>query len=281
MSIRSRRARSRPVDPKQSKAVRISLRLLMLAFFKRLGTQISSLAPEPEERAGFTRTVVCLANSRKRSGRCLAGKVASGEERGRWIRPVSDRPDQEICLQERCYPDKSEPQLLDLIEIPLQTPRPNAHQTENWLIQPHRTWRRAGRTNWKELLALEDHPHTLWKNHSSTHHGLNDRVSLADRERLNSSLYLLHLWRLKLWVFTPGAPYGKPGKRVQADFRYQGTAYRMWVTDPVIESGYSVRSDGEYAIAQCFITVSLSEPLLGYCYKLVAAVIPAEVTEHK
>jgi hypothetical protein len=75
---------------------------------------------EPE----FT-TIVCLANSRKLSGRCLAGKVP---ETGVWFRPVSARPDAAINLGERRYDDGSEPGLLDVVDVPFTVARPSPFQ---------------------------------------------------------------------------------------------------------------------------------------------------------
>ena len=41
--------------------------------------------------------IVCLANSRKISGRCIAGKIISEK---RWIRPISSRDSEEISEED-------------------------------------------------------------------------------------------------------------------------------------------------------------------------------------
>jgi len=62
-------------------------------------------------------------------------------------------------------------------------------------------------------------------------------------------------------------------RRVQAEFSFSGVRYSLWVTDPVIEDTYLAQADGVYNLDASYLTVSLSGPYLGRCYKLVAAII--------
>ena len=217
--------------------------------------------------------IVCLANSRKLSGRCVAGKGWAAAGPGPWIRPVSDRPTEEVSEHERQYQDGSDPQVLDIVRVPLLEPRPKTFQSENWLLDPHSYWVREGTLHASRLDELADHPPTLWANGHHTGAGVNDRVPQALADTLDSSLYLLQVDRLDLQVSAPGAFFGNTKRRVQGSFTHGGVPYAFWVTDPAIEREFKAKSDGVYPMGPCFITVSLGEPHEGYCYKLIAAVI--------
>ena len=79
--------------------------------------------------------IVCLANSRKLNGRCIAGiEIADGQRLG-WIRPVSARQHQEVSQDEQQYVDGTEPHVLDIRTVPLLDPVPRDHQQENWLLE--------------------------------------------------------------------------------------------------------------------------------------------------
>lgn len=220
-----------------------------------------------------TKTIVCLANSRKLSGRCLAGKELSGSAVGPWIRPVSARPTEEVSERDRAYKDGSDPRVRDIIDVPLIEPKPKTFQSENWLLDPQTYWVRRGALPYAQLAGVADTPSSLWINGFKTYHGLNDRVPEEEADKLTTSLYLLSLKSISFSVFAPGATFGNPKRRVHAVFDYAGSSYALWVTDPVIEREYLAKDDGSYAEGACHITVSLGERDKGFCYKLVAAVI--------
>src|SRR5258708_6949796 len=124
----------------------------------------------------YSKRIVCLANSRKCSGRCIAGKEVLANGYGKWVRPVSIRATGEVSEKERRYTDGRDPSVLDIIEIPLMRPAPLLHQTENHVIDAGRHWRKAGTFPVHNIGHLLDRPATLWSNGDSAHNGLNDRV---------------------------------------------------------------------------------------------------------
>ena len=219
--------------------------------------------------------IVCLANSRKLHGRCIAGREWKDDHPGRWIRPVSVREHQEVSEYERQYEDGSDPRVLDIIDVPLLHPNPGPvpGQSENWLLDPEYYWEKVGRLSWFELPALAEPGSTLWLDGHNTHHGLNDKIPLELADSIGDSLKLIHVHDLELSVFRPGEAFGNTKRRVQGRFEHAGTRYLLWVTDPVYERHYLARLDGEYSVGECFLTVSLGEPFGGFVYKLIASII--------
>ena len=220
------------------------------------------------------KTIVCLANSRNLSGRCIAGREIMDKKVRGWIRPVSDRPGEEVSEYERQYEDGSDPRVLDIINVPLLAARPNHHQQENWLLDPASYWVKQGQAPWERLFKLIDPVDTLWENGSNTISGKNDRMSPEQVSQLNSSLCFIHVDSLTLSVFSPGKGYGDPKRKVQAHFTHNDVSYSIWVTDPSYERKYLKMSDGDYTLGECYLTISINgEPYQGQYYKFVAAII--------
>ena len=222
----------------------------------------------------IVKRILCLANSRKLSGRCVAGKLCS--EAGAWIRPVSSREHEEVSEQERQFEDGSDPQLCDIMDVPLLEPRPKGYQQENWLLDPNYYWVKVGKASWADIKRLVDPVAPLWINGHSTFNGSNDKIPLSAVGGTSTSLRLVHVRELALSVFKPGEAFGNPKRRVQGRFKHDGIDYHLWVTDPDYERTFLAKVDGDYQLGEGILTISLGEPHEGNCYKLIAAIIEAK-----
>lgn len=225
-----------------------------------------------------TKRILCFANSKKMSGRCIAGREVSAQGPGPWVRPISNRPTEEVTEYERQYQDGSDPRVLDLIDVPVICHHPHACQSENWLIDANEYWVRSGQARWHHLQEFTENPATLWHNGHSTYHGLNDEIPRDMADALPNSLHLIHVGDLELHVFAPGAAFGNPKRRVQGAFQHRGVNYKLWVTDPLIEREYLRQDSGTYTLGESMLCLSLGEPYqkneVAWCrYKLVAGII--------
>ncbi|MFJ8188879.1 dual OB domain-containing protein [Streptomyces sp. NPDC096094] len=223
------------------------------------------------------KTLVCLANSRKLSGRCVAGMV--DDDSKEWVRPVSARLNREVSAHERQYEDGTDPNVLDIVSVPLLRPQEHNFQSENWLLDPNYYWKKTGVAGWRGLLKLEQRPSALWINGSSTYHGSNDHTPVEEAATLPDSLKLIRVPDLALHTHVPGLMFGDQRRVLRARFSYKGHEYILRVTDPQYEQEYAAKPEGVYKLGESFLTVSLGEPFEGYVYKLVAAIIERVKTQ--
>jgi hypothetical protein len=202
----------------------------------------------------YTKTIICLANSRKITGRCVAGKEVGGGGPGAWVRPISGRQTGELSEEDRRYENGQDPKLLDMIDDGYY-------------------WTKERQATWGELkAALDKVSGALWDNSSSSYNGLHDRVEEAAANQLGSSLRLIEVKDLKIVVAIEGAEFGNGKRRVRGHFTLNGAEYWLSVTDPVVERQYLAGKDGEYKVGDAILCISLGEPYGGYAYKLIAGV---------
>jgi hypothetical protein len=228
-------------------------------------------------RVSYTKTIVCLANSRKLTGRCVAGKEWDGRTAAAWCRPVSARERGELTAERWYAKSWRDPLLLDLIEVALLSPHPSGCQTENHLVDTTVRWKFRGRVTPHCLLANLDHPSgPLWVNGESTSCGLNDRVSVQLADEQTSSLVLVQPDRMTVTIGTEGAQLGQARRRVRGLFTLSNHEYALSITDPVFEKTILPHPDGfTTELQKPILCISLSEKFASQnaCYKLIAGVI--------
>lgn len=210
-------------------------------------------------------TIVCLANSRKLGGRCVAGKLFGGARAGAWIRPVGRSNSGELDFRERQI-EQREPQLLELIRVPLGDYRGAGCHTEDYAIQQGVPWQLEGKFGKVALHRLVDVEAPLWP---CAGYPKNDRVRLSSADHHDHSLRLISVADLQ-WSQVRGSR----GLQYRACFEFLSEPYDLVVTDPVAIYNYGQRGEGEWVISGRFLlTVSLGEPFEGFRYKLVAGII--------
>lgn len=227
----------------------------------------------------YRKTIICLSNSRKKSGRCVAGKEIIDGQVGQWIRPVSNFVSREVPVIDQRYEDKTATQLLDIVDISFEKAVPHSHQSENHLIDRSYYWTKTGRYPWKDMPKLLDSPKSLWCNGDSSFSGINNRLIADLAADFPASLYLIQVEKMVLKVGQKAPQYSDSKRAVRADFHYNGIHYLIDVTDPFIETFYLGQGDGDYILTSPYICVSLTEAYEkdGMCYKLIAAIMTEDL----
>ena len=147
------------------------------------------------------KTILCLANSRRPGGKCVAGKEFLNGIPGAWIRPISSRPNHAVRDAELICTDGNLMELLDIVSIPLTGPTPQSHQTENWQFDTNTRWVRQGHASWAQVVATTDLIEgPLLHHNENSHHGTNDKVPVAIANGLPNSLALIRPENLTLHV---------------------------------------------------------------------------------
>jgi hypothetical protein len=207
--------------------------------------------------------IICLANSYKYNGRCIAGL----NEAGQWVRPVPASKKRAIDKDIRII-DGSEPQILDILEIPLYAHGPaEGCRPENKLLKDGQ-WEKVGQVRPKDLLKYCEDDSVILHNNF-------DYVRVCCFRMIPSYGWKsLQLVRNKNVVF-------KQDENNKAKWRAhfinsKGNALSLRVTDPAtcerLERGENISKD-------CLLTVSMAsgwspdKQTAKRCYKFVAGVV--------
>jgi hypothetical protein len=229
----------------------------------------------------YRKTIVCLANSRKYQGRCVAGLEFQARKVGGWIRPVSGLERGVLVYERFCgNANGRDPKLLDVLDIEFLVPQPHRYQAENHRIDPCKRWIYCGTIKPEELLpGVQRVRGPLWFNGESTKFGLNDLIPEAVTASFTNSLLLVQPEELAITVTIEGEKNGEPRRRIRGEFALDDCWYIFSVTDCAVEQALAKRDPGyEKRLRRPLLCVSVSEilPSTGACYKLIAGVVPTE-----
>jgi len=209
--------------------------------------------------------ITVLASSYKHGGICLAGKCADG----RWVRPVSHGKAPGWTTTSLGHRLGRIPAAGDRVAVPCLYPTPLEHQHENHIVGTG-MWMDGGRANVTDIMQMVDLGGTLWHVGQSSAGGINDRVDAGLVVRQNSgSLRFIRPQQLRL---VGSFSHGK--FRLRAEFVFNGTPYRLCVTDLTAIALWRDRlARGHSGDTASLLCISLGLPLEGFCYKLVAGMI--------
>jgi hypothetical protein len=231
--------------------------------------------------------IICLANSVKNGGRCIAGLKtdASG-----WLRPVSLLPHGTLQHENYMLETGCEPQIFDILEIECSDHRPECYQPENWIISSKK-WRFVGFASHQKLVEILKPELDRTAISEGLFGNASDKVDyeLFQKNPAQHSLAYIKPEHIN-WIVQEYE--GK--KKYRASFLLNKILYNLTITDPDWKSRMDSAQMplGCHASSQVIsrlnlvdftpegfrLTVSLGEPFAPrgsqqFCFKLIAAVI--------
>jgi len=225
----------------------------------------------------YNRTFVCVANSTKNYGRCIAGIEIDNGELGNWIRPVSGREGREISEDDRRFENGKTCGVFDVVSVAFDKPDPFLHQTENHVIDDRYYWTKVGELSPKDLeVAIENYKQPIWPHCQSTNYGHNDKIPQDQLPHINSSLTLIQPKTVEVVVSNDPGFNGAPSQiAVRAKFFCGGQRNSLKISDPKMKEEFMGRGVGTYTLDNPIMCISLAEPWAQqpYAFKVVATVI--------
>jgi hypothetical protein len=207
---------------------------------------------------------ICLANSKKHHGRCIAGICPNT---GKWIRPIVRG---KTAIYEERFIDglnANEPRLLDLLDISFSEKAPEEGcQPENIFIA-NQKWKRLKQLTVNEIEKYIEETKLLLHSHDN-------KVDPTIFSTLPHSS-----WKsLQLIKVNDAEFFSRQYENIECfcSFTYSGTHYRLKLTVIIAIDKIKI---GAHLNSRCLLTVSMTTPFktpayeIPYCWKMVAGVI--------
>lgn len=204
--------------------------------------------------------ILCLANSWKEGGRCLAGIEIST---GRWIRPISDSTHGQLNSNLLSIVDgniRREIRALDVIEIGDLERRPEVGQPENYLMRSNQIF---------IVSKVESHfLNSFVENRDFLLYGRTGMVNVVDAPHVTSSLTLIRVENPEFRLNPNNS------RQLRVKFTLAEIGYDLPVTDAAPWVDSAKLNPAKYSTGTWFFTVSLGVPFNKLMYKLVACGVP-------
>lgn len=208
---------------------------------------------------------VCLANSFKEGGRCVAGIVLDSNNNPirpngniQWIRPVCNTAHGEIpnCLALNIN-------VLDILEIEVVSyPNLNSYQSENALFIEN-SIQKIGIFNKNNLNTLQDANRLIFGNRGK---------AISEENIISQNRSLMFIAATDFEIFQRNYE-DNPYPRIRIRFSYNGNQYDLPITDPIFLHNYQNNPHFFDNHNTLFLTLSIGVVHNGWYYKLVAGII--------
>jgi hypothetical protein len=209
---------------------------------------------------------VCLANSFKEGGSCIAGIELDANNNPRfenahpkWIRPICNTPHGEVHTHL-----VSHIHILDIVEIEISGfPEERNYQSENSFFM-ETSIRVVGRFDGNQLDRLCENRNLIFGN----------RGKAVSAESIGNLSYSLMFVKPLQFEVNQKTYEGNPGPpQIRLIFTYKENRYDLPVTDPIFLNSYRTDPQVLDACNQLYLCLSLSVVWNDWYYKLVAGTI--------
>lgn len=212
---------------------------------------------------------ICLANSYKHGGRCIAGIEITFDANGKpfiahhpdgrpvWIRPVSDTPDEAIPTE-----IAQNIKMFSVIKLTDVVPCPKKAHVED-VRYSQMECRHGSFTPNNQLLQL-----CLDKKHQNIFYYQGKAVSAQMVERLDYSLMLIKPDEAEAYI-----DESREKSKYRMRFSYYGMHHDFSITDPVFLEAFRANPELSTDLKDVYLALSLGMEFEGFHFKLVAAVI--------
>jgi hypothetical protein len=215
---------------------------------------------------------ICLANSYKHGGRCVAGiEIAFDAEgkpviirhpdgRPRWIRPISNDSDGSISNE-----IAQDIKLLSVVKLTDAVPCPDKAHVEDTKFSQMECQHGCFIPS-ADLMEL-----CLDNKHQAIFYFRGKAIPAVMVERLDYSLMLIKPDKAQAYVDEE-----REKSKYRMKFTYYGSNYDFPITDPVFLEAFRTKPECYTDLKGIYLTLSLGQEFEGFHYKLVAAVIQTE-----
>lgn len=220
---------------------------------------------------------ICLANSYKRGGRCVAGVEivfdANGkirfawhldDDRPQWIRPIATTTYGEIPNYVA-----EDIKLLSIVKLYNVVPCPNKPHTENVYYS------KLEQCKYDLFNADSLLNHLIDSTHQSLFRNRGRAVSAEMSTGIDYSLMLIHVENACAYI-----DENREKSKNRMSFSYYGADYDFPITDPIFLEEFKKEPECYANIPDVYLTISLGLEFEGWHHKLVAGVlIPTDASQ--
>ena len=226
--------------------------------------------------AGTTKTILVMANSIKKGGRCVAGleiTPVDAYDLGKWIRPVDPTQDEGTIPNHRIMIEGRQLKLLDRVKIRFRGPSNDPFHPEDFEIDTTHEWRSDGAMTHEILASLPDDSGDLW----------GPSTAASRRVIPQENIKTLRLVKPKracyVTAYHEDTPTGIKHRRL-LHIDHRGLIHQFNIDDPyfgerhnlspMAVGGRNIRIDLDPS--RTIVVTSLTKPFKGYQYKIAATI---------